>query len=90
MPTMTRTFTAKEAAAAAGISYRMLDYWLRQGFLSPATEATPGTGHHRSFTAEEVQRLTELVALYRSAQEILRDLANGSLWEAATGKELHD
>lgn len=85
--TKERTYTAKEAAEAAGISYRMLDYWLRQGAVRPTAEAQPGSGNHRSFTADEVMRLAEVVALYRSAQEILRDFSNGLLWEAATGKE---
>jgi len=85
--TATRTFTSREAAEAAGISYRMLDYWLRHGVVRPLTEANPGSGYHRSFTTEEVQRLMEVAALHRSAQEILRDLANGALWEAASGKE---
>jgi len=85
-----KTYTAKEAADAAGISYRMLDYWLRQGAVRPKAEAQPGSGNHRSFTAEEVMRLMEVVSLYKSAQEILRDFTNGLLWEAAGGKEPSD
>jgi hypothetical protein len=84
-----KTYTSHEAAQAAGISYRMLDYWLRRGFVSPHTEPNPGSGHHRTFTPEEVTRLTEVAMLYKSAQEILRDFTNGLLWEAAVGKE-HD
>jgi transposase len=82
-----RTYTSREAAEAAGISYRQLDYWLRQGAVRPKTPAQPGSGYHRSFTSEEVTRLAEVAALYRSAQEILRDCANGLLWEAAGRKE---
>jgi len=85
-----RTYTSKEAAEAAGISYRMLDYWLRTGAVRLKNKAQPGSGNHRSFTTEEVTRLTEVVTLYKSAQEILHDFANGLLWEAASGKEHHE
>jgi len=82
-----QTYTTREAAAAAGVTYRMLDYWLRVGVVRPQTEPQPGSGHPRRFTADEVQALIEVVTIYRSARAILRDMNNGVLWETARGKE---
>jgi hypothetical protein len=62
------------------VTYRQLDYWLRTGAITLRSDALPGSGHSRSFTAEEVQRLIEVSAMVRSAQEILREFASGMMW----------
>lgn len=62
MSTQTRTrYTAVEAASIAGISYRMLDYWIRVHLVSLGQVRTPGSGNHRSLTRREVL-LTACVA----------------------------
>ncbi len=63
----TAWWSSTDAARAAGISYRQLDYWCRSGVIVPAGTtdlhdnpvevtwaATPGTGRARRFTARQV------------------------------------
>jgi hypothetical protein len=42
---------AAEVAARAGVSYRQLDHWIRQGWV-PVPDGTPGKGTPRVFTPE--------------------------------------
>jgi hypothetical protein len=44
---------AGEAARAAGVTYRQLDYWTRTGSFTP-TVAVTGSGRHRRFSREDV------------------------------------
>lgn len=48
--------TAPDAAHAAGVSYRQLDYWSRIGFIVPITEAN-GHGSRRGYDDVDVRRL---------------------------------
>jgi hypothetical protein len=40
-----RLLTTDEVAAAAGVTYRQLDYWCRAGYLSPALASGRMRGH---------------------------------------------
>ncbi len=40
-----RKLTSEEVAAAAGITYRQLDYWCRAGYLSPEMCDKPTRAH---------------------------------------------
>lgn len=65
MPTVTdRTFSAREAADLAGISYRQIDYWCRTDVFVPSVDAV-GSGSRRGFTWPDVQRLAVLATLRR-------------------------
>lgn len=57
--------SAMDACRAAGITYRMLDYWLSSGWLT-LTSARPGYGHPRKLTATEVDSITLAARLYRA------------------------
>lgn len=85
--TTQQTFTSLEAAKAAGVTYRQLDYWLRTGAVKPTAEAQPGSGNPRRFAADEVQALIEVAAMYRAAKTIVKEMSEGVLWETARGKE---
>lgn len=50
------TFTSKQAAQLTGITYRQLDYWTRQGYITPIVEAD-GPGSRRRWSLEQVERL---------------------------------
>ena len=85
------TFNTYQAAKAAGITYRQLDYWLRTGMITlEEGPETPGSGHRRRFTTAEVQALIEMAAITRAAREILREMQSGALWNAARGKGPHE
>ena len=47
-PVLGDTITSSELIAVSGISYRMLDFWTRAGYLKP-DKATPGHGNPRRF-----------------------------------------
>jgi len=52
------------AARIAGITYRQLDYWCRQGIIEPTVGAV-GSGSRREFSRDEV-RLAWAMAQLRS------------------------
>lgn len=57
--------SAVDVAQRAGVTYRQLDHWFRLGYLSANGQPTgsPGSGHDREFTYDEVRRLTLLARL---------------------------
>lgn len=57
------TYTATEAAARAGVTYRQLDYWARAGHLTPSVEAD-GSGTKRRYTTAEVDQAQILGRLH--------------------------
>ena len=55
---------ASDVAERAGITYRMLDHWLRTGYVTCAHNPHAGSGMRRYFTPTEaahVHRVAELV-----------------------------
>lgn len=42
------------ACAAAGITYRQLDYWARTGLLRPSIRAASGSGTHRLYSFRDI------------------------------------
>jgi MerR HTH family regulatory protein len=59
------TFPSEETARLAGISYRQLDYWCREGALGPELQRPLGSGRRRRFTAQD---LTALRAVRRASE----------------------
>lgn len=57
-------FTSYQAARAAGISYRQLDYWVRIGLVRPARGAR-GSGSQRRFAHRDVLLLAAVAELMR-------------------------
>jgi DNA-binding transcriptional MerR regulator len=45
--------TSAEVCEETGITYRRLDFWVRQGYLRPAGQT--GTGHRRKWPESEVR-----------------------------------
>ena len=64
--------SAPQAAERAGITYRQLDYWERQGWVAATRvdEATPGGRRVRRYTTLDVARLATLRHLARSGFDI--------------------
>jgi hypothetical protein len=63
----TRALSGAEAARLAGITYRKVDYWCRQGVLGEEHRRPIGSGQHRRLTALDV---TALRAIERVSQEL--------------------
>ena len=71
-PNLDHVMSAPQAAERAGITYRQLDYWERQGWVaaSHVDEATPGGRRVRRYTTRDVARLATLRHLARSGFDI--------------------
>lgn len=75
------TFSAVEVAEMLGVSYRMIDYWLRNGFISIENPAA-GSGSRRTFTMAEVEKLRRCIERTERAQRVLSAWSSGALWAA--------
>lgn len=50
-------FSGKQAADAAGITYRQLDYWARTDLIRPSITDARGSGSRRRYSAEDIAML---------------------------------
>lgn len=57
--------TSTQVCAAAGLTYRNLDYWTRQGYAHPHVAAR-GTGTQRRWSRQEAEILARM-ATWRDA-----------------------
>ena len=63
-------YTASSFAEVTGISYRQIDYWVRQGYLKPLAingAKDVGTGNVRVFSDAEVLKARLMKALINPA-----------------------
>jgi hypothetical protein len=74
-----RLFSADEVCADIGITYRILDYWLRKGSIVIENPAH-GSGSQRRFTASELLAIRSLWDRYEGVQRELAEIADGSAW----------
>ncbi len=65
---------AADAHGLAGISYRQLDHWARQGWVTPSVDAGEGRSGRRRYSADDVVRL-----------DLLRHLAVSQVNPAVAG-----
>lgn len=54
---LSASFSTAQAARLTGLSARQLDYWDREGFLSPSLEQARGYGSARRYSFRDVVRL---------------------------------
>ena len=59
-------YGSQMAARAAGVTYRQLDYWCRQGYLPASTVEASGSGTRRRFTRQQVWQIATCGALMAS------------------------
>lgn len=59
-PDAAHVISAPEAAALAGITYRQLDHWARQGWVSPSVDRGRGRSARRLYSPDDVVRLAAL------------------------------
>lgn len=50
-------FTSKEAMKIAGCTYRQLDFWARQEYVTPSITPALGSGTHREYSFTDVIKL---------------------------------
>lgn len=54
LPSQTQGYRGTSAAAAAGISYRQLDYWDRTGLVVPSIQGATGSGSQRLYSFRDI------------------------------------
>ena len=59
-----------QAAELAGITYRQLDYWARQGWLQPSVDRGRGRSNRRLYSPDDVIRLAALAHLGRTKADV--------------------
>lgn len=59
-----------QAAELAGITYRQLDYWARQGWLQPSVDRGRGRSARRVYSEDDVIRLAALAHLGRTKADV--------------------
>jgi hypothetical protein len=75
-----------DLAQRAGVTYRQVDYWTRLGLLTPEDRPAEGSGHVRTYGADQIVKariMGALVKLFgmapRAASEVAEEiLAHGS------------
>lgn len=77
------TYTTTEALEQIpGLTFRVLDYWLRTGAVTLVAEETPGSGGRRSFTKSEVRALRRIYKRYETARSELAMIRSGEAWKS--------
>lgn len=71
-----RTFPSRLVMAMAGISYRQLDYWCRQGYVTAELSLTnrndQGTGYQRHWSPFEAAKVCALAGMLRNGVTLAR------------------
>ncbi|MGI8808590.1 MAG: MerR family transcriptional regulator [Acidimicrobiales bacterium] len=62
-------FSGPEAADLAGVTYRQIDYWARQGWVVPS-QVSPDAVHRRLYSEADVVRVAALGHLGRSRIDV--------------------
>lgn len=89
MASSSSTVGALEAAELAGVTYRQLDYWTREGLVRPCRPAR-GSGSSRRYSTGEVELLRVIgvlssmgvqgAALRRAAERVEELIGAGGGW----------
>jgi DNA-binding transcriptional MerR regulator len=80
------TLSTAEVAELARVTYRQLDHWVSRGYLAQSHQH-PGSGGHRRWSPDEVQRARAFGALLHAGVSPIAiadaELIVGPLWFAA-------
>ncbi|GAA1935672.1 MerR family transcriptional regulator [Streptomyces sodiiphilus] len=82
-------YRGPSACAAAGITYRQLDYWARTGLVEPSVRPAHGSGTQRLYSFRDilvlkiVKRLLDAGVSLQSIRTAVRALRSGELAELA-------
>lgn len=76
-------YTTPEVCEIVGVSYRMLDYWCRQGHVTIDGDAR-GSGSRRRFTPDEVAALVRCKQRCDEANAVLDSFQSGAMWKQET------
>jgi hypothetical protein len=79
------SYRGPDACAAAGITYRQLDYWARIKLVQPSIRAAAGSGTPRLYSARDIRVLARIKALLDAGLSL--NAAGETAWalEGVTG-----
>lgn len=77
------TLSTMEVAEMVGLSYRMIDYFLREGHITLACDRHPGSGRRRVWTQDEVTAFRLFTSRYFLLLEQQEEFRSGRVWEQA-------
>lgn len=77
------TYTTMEVCELTGFSYRQIDWWLRQNFISLSRIQLPGSGNYRRWTMDEVAAMMKYAARYRELLDAQEEFRSGRVWAQA-------
>lgn len=78
-------FSTVEACAAADVTYRMADNWIRAGAVTPSIAAAAGSGTRRRWSIVDVERLTRIGRVIDRAEAagfLVTCQAIAAMWDA--------
>jgi DNA-binding transcriptional MerR regulator len=78
-------FSSIEACAAAGVTYRMADNWVRAGAITPSITSAAGHGSRRCWSMADVERLTRIGRVIDRAERaglLVTCAAIAAMWDA--------
>ena len=75
-----RTYTTTEVLEMTGLSFRVLDWWLRKGAVILVDANTPGSGTPRRYSEEEVELIKQLADRYHAALAEIEAIRTGKAW----------
>lgn len=58
--------TSADLCTHAGITYRQLDHWARQGYLGERAQRNTGSGYERHWTGTEATKVRRMALLVRA------------------------
>jgi DNA-binding transcriptional MerR regulator len=67
--------SSTQVCAAAGVTYRQLDYWCRAGLVAPSISDAAGQGTRRGWSPADVAAVRRLAVLSRQRRATLAELA---------------
>lgn len=79
--------STREAARAARLSYRQVDYWCRIGILTPSMRDADGSGSRRGYSLDDVRTLAVLGAITSNGipisllSNVVAELADSPSWD---------
>jgi len=68
------SYSTAELARRAGVSYRQLDYWARNGLVTPSILDTHGHGHPRRWAPGDLERVRQIAKVAAVRTGRLADL----------------
>src|SRR6187399_698697 len=70
-----QTYSTHDVARMTGATYRQVDYWARQGMIpGQAPGAACGSGHPRTWAADQVRRVRLLLVASRLANTPMMEI----------------